>query len=127
MDRKYSIEDELVRFMVNSYTKFDAVNATLRNDPVSIQSLENQDGQLAKANSERPLGSIPRNIEANLREQLKAITLRSGREVETQIERGSSVKYRKLVEEDAISEDEVVIEESNNKWKKVQRLQPPPV
>ena len=40
----------------------NAVNATLRNLQASIQNLENQVRQLAKANSEQPHGSFPSNL-----------------------------------------------------------------
>jgi len=39
-------------------------------------------GQIAKTLAERPQGSLPCNTEINPREQVKAITLRSGKEVE---------------------------------------------
>ena len=65
--------------MVSIDAKFDVVHATLRNVQASIQSLENQVGQLAKASFERLQVNLPSNTEANLREQFKAISLRSGK------------------------------------------------
>ncbi|XP_039118011.1 uncharacterized protein LOC120253862 [Dioscorea cayenensis subsp. rotundata] len=68
------------------------VLVVLRNLQASVQSLENQVGQLARANAERPQGSLPSNTEQNPREHLKAITLRSGRPLETRAEDFSSAK-----------------------------------
>ncbi|XP_039118484.1 uncharacterized protein LOC120254447 [Dioscorea cayenensis subsp. rotundata] len=50
-------------------------------------------GNLLGANSERPPGSLPSNTENNPREHLKAITLRSGKQVEARAEEGSSTKH----------------------------------
>jgi len=58
------------------------VEATLRNHTASRHNLENQVGQIAKTLAERPQGSLPSNTETNPREQLKVITLISGKEVE---------------------------------------------
>lgn len=70
-------------------------------------------GQLTKANSERPSGSLPSNTEENPSENLKAITLRSGKQVETRVEDGPSVKEKRVaVEEDPKSGESMV--EGNN-------------
>ncbi|PPS11164.1 hypothetical protein GOBAR_AA09479 [Gossypium barbadense] len=50
------------------------------NDQASIQGLENQIGQLAKMILERPPGTLPSNTKPNLKEHVKAVTLRSGKE-----------------------------------------------
>ncbi|PPR90598.1 hypothetical protein GOBAR_AA30086 [Gossypium barbadense] len=47
----------------------------LKNQQASIQGFETQIGELAKLISERPQGSLPRNIESNPREQLNAIAI----------------------------------------------------
>ncbi|KAL2531182.1 Uncharacterized protein Adt_04533 [Abeliophyllum distichum] len=44
----------------------------------SVKDLENQMGQMVKLLSERQQGQLPSNTETNPREQLKAITTRSG-------------------------------------------------
>ncbi|XP_039133248.1 uncharacterized protein LOC120270298 [Dioscorea cayenensis subsp. rotundata] len=96
-EKKFTTEDVLARFMISTEAKFvninnqfAGVNTILRNVQASIQSLENQVGQLARANSERPPGSLPSNTENNPREHLKAVTLTSGKLVEAQAEEGSS-------------------------------------
>ncbi|XP_039116603.1 uncharacterized protein LOC120252498 [Dioscorea cayenensis subsp. rotundata] len=87
-EKKFTTEDVLARLMINTEAKFvninnqfAEVNTVLRNVQASIQSLENQVGQLSRANSERPPGSLPSNTENNPREHLKAITLRSGKQM----------------------------------------------
>ncbi|WCJ21103.1 hypothetical protein M5689_003284 [Euphorbia peplus] len=56
-------------------TKFDQL---LKNHSSSIHNLEVQIGQLAKSIPSRKLGDLPSNTESNPKEQVKAITLRSG-------------------------------------------------
>ena len=46
-----------------------------------MQDLEGQVGQIANLLSEKALGGMPSNIKANPQEHLKAITLRSGKQV----------------------------------------------
>ncbi|XP_039134242.1 uncharacterized protein LOC120271634 [Dioscorea cayenensis subsp. rotundata] len=72
---------------VHNEKKLDEFGTILRNLQASIKSLDNQVGQLARGQSERSSGSLPRNTKINPREQLKAVTLRSGRQLEAR-ERG---------------------------------------
>ncbi|XP_076930904.1 uncharacterized protein LOC143595872 [Bidens hawaiensis] len=51
----------------------------LRNQKASIQTIENQVGQIAQLLSVRPQGSLPSNTGINPNAEAKAITLRSGR------------------------------------------------
>ncbi|XP_076889030.1 uncharacterized protein LOC143539663 [Bidens hawaiensis] len=51
----------------------------LRNQKASIQTIENQVGQIAQLLSARPQGRLPSNTEINPNAKAKAITLRSGR------------------------------------------------
>ncbi|CAH9114087.1 unnamed protein product [Cuscuta epithymum] len=66
-------------------------------------------GQLAKAVSERPMGSLPSNTEPNPREQVHAITLRSGRDLEP-------AAMKKKVED--VEPAAVVLEEKKEEEKK---------
>ncbi|XP_010246646.1 PREDICTED: uncharacterized protein LOC104589888 [Nelumbo nucifera] len=59
--------------------KFDQI---AKNHSSSIHNLEVQIGQLANVISARNQGNLPSNIETNPREQLKAISLRSGKVLE---------------------------------------------
>ncbi|XP_039123368.1 uncharacterized protein LOC120259985 [Dioscorea cayenensis subsp. rotundata] len=115
-EKKFTTEDVLARFMINTEAKFvninnqfAEVNTILRNVQASIQSLENQVGQLARANSERPPGSLPSNTKNNPREHLKAVTLRSGKQVEARAEEGSSTKHNGVAarEDPKSSESEI--------------------
>ena len=54
-----------------------------KNHSSSIHNLEIQVGQLANSLSVRNQGSLPSNTEKNPKEQLKAITLRSGIDIPT--------------------------------------------
>ena len=53
----------------------------MRNQEASIHNLEKQIGQLAKAFSERQQDSLLGNTEINRREHVKAVTFRSGKEL----------------------------------------------
>ena len=58
--------------------KFDQI---VKNHASSIHNIEVQMGQLANSVAQRNQGNLPSNTETNPREQLKAITLRSGKEI----------------------------------------------
>jgi len=79
------LEKALTKFIQSSDTRVQSGEATLRNHTASLYNLENQVGQIAKSLSERPQGSLLSNTETNPREHVKAITLRSGREVESRL------------------------------------------
>ena len=53
------------------------------NHSSSIHNLEVQMGQLANSLATRNQGALPSNTEKNPKEQVKAITLRSGTEIQT--------------------------------------------
>ena len=62
----------------------------LNNQAAQLRSLEAQMGQMANLLTERQPGSLPSNSEVNPRrdgnEHVKAITLRSGKELESQVQ-----------------------------------------
>ncbi|XP_039119867.1 uncharacterized protein LOC120256192 [Dioscorea cayenensis subsp. rotundata] len=70
---------------------------------------------MARANTERPQGSLPSNTEQNPWEHLKAVTLRSGRWLEARAEDGSSAKEDgvTILEDPAVAEP--VSGENNDK------------
>ncbi|XP_039141233.1 uncharacterized protein LOC120278519 [Dioscorea cayenensis subsp. rotundata] len=79
-----------------------------------MQSLEHQVRQLAKVNSEHPSVSFTSNTEKNPREYLKAIDLRSRKQVETRVEDDPSVKEKRVpIEADPQSTEPIV--EGNNR------------
>lgn len=89
--------------MINTKAKFLSVNTrldkfgtVLRNLQAFIQSLENQVGQLAKVTSECSLGSLPSNTENKPREHLKAVTLRSGKQLEVRAKKGPSASNERV-------------------------------
>lgn len=53
----------------------------LRNTHAFVHNLENQVAQMAKTLAEQLPGFFPSNTEVNLKESLKAVTLRSGKEL----------------------------------------------
>ncbi|KAL3503960.1 hypothetical protein ACH5RR_033801 [Cinchona calisaya] len=55
----------------------------------STRNLEIQLEQVARLNNERPLGMLPSDTIPNPKEQCKAITLRSGKELEEKVGRNS--------------------------------------
>lgn len=61
------------------------------NHQASLHNLENQVGQIAKLLSKKPQGSLRSNMETNLREIMKMLTLRSG-EVVTMVKETREVK-----------------------------------
>ncbi|XP_015573020.1 uncharacterized protein LOC107261032 [Ricinus communis] len=73
------------KFISTSEIRFQTTKTALRNQQASIQTLENQVGQIAKLLSERPPRSLPSNTEANPMERLKVITLQSGKELKTKM------------------------------------------
>lgn len=74
-EKKPNLEELITQFITKSETKFQNQDATIRN-------LERQIGQLASMISERPHGSLSSNTETNPKEQVQAITLRRGKELE---------------------------------------------
>ncbi|XP_068662928.1 uncharacterized protein [Aristolochia californica] len=72
-EKKMSLEDAMVSFVEE--TKASNIGAT-------VENLEVQIGQLAKAINAQQRGFFPSNTKVNPNEQCKTITLRSGREIE---------------------------------------------
>ncbi|XP_022875808.1 uncharacterized protein LOC111394287 [Olea europaea var. sylvestris] len=69
--RRPSLEDLLAQYITKTETNF-------QNQQASIKNLEQQVGQIAAALSGRAQGTLPSNTETNPKEQVKAITTRSG-------------------------------------------------
>ena len=61
-------------------------NQIAKNHSSSILNIEVQLGQLANAVAQRHQGNFPSNTETNPKEQLKAITFRSGKEIRSEEE-----------------------------------------
>ncbi|KAL5572943.1 hypothetical protein UlMin_022540 [Ulmus minor] len=81
-DKKPTMEEAFTQFMTRTNAFIDDTQANFRNQGASICSLEHQVGEISKLLTERTQGALPSNTERNLREHAKAITLRSGKELE---------------------------------------------
>lgn len=100
----------------NINTQFDEFDTILRNIQASIQALESQVGQLARANSECSPSSLLSNTENNPREYLKTITLRSKeQQVEARAWEGLSVKKDSVIVQEDPKPAEPIIKEDENK------------
>ncbi|KAL5569891.1 hypothetical protein UlMin_026466 [Ulmus minor] len=77
-------------------------NSPNQNQGASIRNLEHQVGEISKLLTERAQGTFPSNTEKNPREEAKAITLRSGKELEK-----SKEASKQAIEEDtSVSKDQ---------------------
>ncbi|PPS03599.1 hypothetical protein GOBAR_AA17062 [Gossypium barbadense] len=75
MEKIPNLEEMPSKFISVSETRFQNIEATLKNQQASVQGLETQIGQLSKLISKRPQGCLPSNTEPNSREQLNAINI----------------------------------------------------
>ncbi|XP_073269608.1 uncharacterized protein [Primulina huaijiensis] len=74
-EEKSSLDQMMSKFILSTETR-------LQNQDASIKGLENQIGQLAKMITSRDPRTLLSNTETNPKEQVKAITLRSGKVLE---------------------------------------------
>ncbi|XP_010247916.1 PREDICTED: uncharacterized protein LOC104590859 [Nelumbo nucifera] len=74
-EKKSNLEELMTKFIASAETRF-------QNQEASIKNLETQVGQLAQMISSRVQGTLPSNTEANPREQVQAITLSRGKELQ---------------------------------------------
>ena len=72
-----------------------------KNHSSYIHNLEVQIGEIANALTSRNQGDFPSNTETNPREQLKAITLRSGKKLQQPMESNSSKQEKDTIEENS--------------------------
>ncbi|KAL2517377.1 Uncharacterized protein Adt_13624 [Abeliophyllum distichum] len=70
-EKKPSLEDLMYQYI-------NKTDNTLQHQHASLKNLETQIGQIAAALSGRTQGTLPSNTETNPKEQVKAITTRSG-------------------------------------------------
>ncbi|KAL5562070.1 hypothetical protein UlMin_031817 [Ulmus minor] len=81
-EKKPTMEEAFTQFMTRTTAFIDETRANFRNQGASIRNLEHQVGEISKLLTERGQGALPSNTERNPREEVKAITLRSGKELE---------------------------------------------
>ncbi|XP_068644707.1 uncharacterized protein [Aristolochia californica] len=88
-EKKMSLEDAMVSFVRETNARFkktdsrlDIIETHCSNMGATMKNLEVQIGQLATTINAQQRGDFPSNTEVNPKEQCKAITLSSGREIE---------------------------------------------
>ena len=100
---KMTTQDENQRRME---AKFDQI---AKNHSSFIHNIEVQLGQLAITLTSRSQSNLPSNTEINPREQLKSITLKSGKEINTQLDASSVEKDQEDTKGQDLIEMEVKI------------------
>ncbi|GKV23246.1 hypothetical protein SLEP1_g32996 [Rubroshorea leprosula] len=80
-EKKPNLEELVHKFVSSIEARFQNQEIRFQNQDAAIQNIETQLGLIADMVSGRVQGGLPSNSEKNPREQLKAITLRSGKEL----------------------------------------------
>ncbi|XP_073049604.1 uncharacterized protein [Primulina eburnea] len=109
--------------MARTESRLDNMETHMGNMGARMKSLETQIGQLANALKDQNRGQFPSNTEVNPREQCKAVTLRSGKEIGVPEPTVESVEV--TVEEDE-GKSESVGEEKVEEPEKLLKQQPLP-
>ncbi|GLU07084.1 hypothetical protein SLE2022_240580 [Rubroshorea leprosula] len=88
LEKKSDLEDLLKKYIAVNESRFQSqetatksLEAAVQNQGASIRNLEVQVGQLASVVSGRAQGALPSSTEKNPKEQVKAVTLRSGKQI----------------------------------------------
>ena len=81
-ENKPNLEEVFTQFMQKTNDFIDDTKANFRNQGASIRNLEHQMGEISKLLTERTQWTLPSISETNPKEHVKAITLRSGKELE---------------------------------------------
>ncbi|XP_022867235.1 uncharacterized protein LOC111386964 [Olea europaea var. sylvestris] len=77
-EKKPSLGEMFSQYMQNTDKVFQRIDTNFQNQQASIKKLETQIGQIAQQLAERPQGTLPSNTMVNPKEQVQAITTRSG-------------------------------------------------
>ena len=104
--KKSDLEDLIRSYITSNEQKWTKQEVFNKNMEASIRNLENQVGQLANNLSRRPQGGLPSNTDKNPREEVNAVTLRSGKELEEVEEEPRKVEKGKKVVEETPNEDD---------------------
>ncbi|KAH9686774.1 hypothetical protein KPL70_014506 [Citrus sinensis] len=81
-EKKSNLKDALTQLTTNMSQFMTKTKTTFQNQAASIRNLEVQMGQIANLLSSKRQGSLPSNTETNPKEQVNAIILRSGKQLE---------------------------------------------
>ncbi|XP_073314728.1 uncharacterized protein [Primulina huaijiensis] len=102
---KHSFEDLVGTFvaesgkrMARTESRLDNMETHMGNMGATMKSLETQIGQLANALKDHNMGQFHSNTEVNPKEQCKAVTLRSGKELEVQSSKKKMDKEKEVEE-----------------------------
>ncbi|XP_075507502.1 uncharacterized protein LOC142544330 [Primulina tabacum] len=114
---------ESCKKMVRTGSHLDNMETHMGNMGATMKSLETQIGQLANALRDQNRGQFPSNTEVNPKEQCKAVTLRSGKELEVQSSKEGMDKEKTF--EEGEFEDEK--EEKNQKPNAEVEVEQPPI
>ena len=126
MSTKMNQQDETTKRLENRFEQmYQDTQLMFKNHSSSIHNLEVQMGQLANSLTMRNQGSLPSNTEKNPKEQLKAITLRSGTEIRTP---KATVDYEqeKKKDEEKVQEDEWIEVQVEKEQEEEQVIEKPP-
>jgi hypothetical protein len=78
LEKKPSLGEMFNQYMQRTDKVFQQIDTNFQNQQASIKKLETQIGQIAQQLTERPQGTLPGNTMINPKEQVQAITTRSG-------------------------------------------------
>ena len=82
--------------MAENTNKFmSKMRTTIQNQASQIRSVETQRSQLANAQNVRPQGTLPSNTVVNPKDQFNSITLRGGKKLEDNKEKGETSDNKK--------------------------------
>ena len=81
-EKKSNLEEVFTQFIQKTNDFIDDTKANFSNQNASIHNLEHQVGKISKLLTERTQGALPSISETNPKEHVKAITLRSRKELE---------------------------------------------
>src|SRR5438270_4019682 len=81
-EKKTNVEDVLYKFMESTGVRMKSNEILMQNQAASIRNLEVQIGQLHNILVNRTQGTLPSDTEKNTKEQVNAVTLRSGKQLQ---------------------------------------------
>src|SRR3954467_3684079 len=83
-EKKTNVEDILWKFIESTGERMKSNEILMQNQAASIRNLEVQIGQLHNILANRSQGTLPSDTEKNPKEQVNAVTLRSGKQLQEQ-------------------------------------------